>query len=1473
MKSIRLKRRTLFLFLLLLTIMLPQQSLSSERPGITDFYAVPNSFSPNNDGVKDESVIYYTIFDDSSATLDTEIDFFPPPYSLRAPLYDDFWHTLVLDSVATFSEGDYCISVSTLIAINTDPAGGLHYQEGLKSRDYCFHIPAYEPGEEDPFTGYHVTIGWGSVPDADLYTLYLREGGVAYDGANWVTTTGATSFGPFSTEYIGGGGCPNGSVPPFPGAPTLESAELVAGGVTAGTYNYAVTAWIRAAVANTICCDGEDILLEIYKRETLPSNQLEVVVPAGGSGVRLEWQPYPEAEYYAVYRTNSGAAAWDYDGDGQIGDGDPFTIAASRISPAEVTETFFIDSGAASVQGESPIPRLVVDYPYPVGRPVGDNTYTWDGYDGNGDLFPDGHSAYEIVVIDEEGPPNLWNATGFAQVDYTRPQIFRVSAIPPVTDGAVDFHYDVNENVIIDIQIYNVFGELIRSLSGTGDQTGNSISGGFQNECPTDDNVVEWDGTDINGVQVPNGIYTYFIDAIDDAGNSAVTQLTGTIEVNSPLHIYNLAASPEVFSPNGDTFFDQTTISYELSTTSQVRKWVLNQYATNTIAEFIGGAGNGELQSFTILDDNLVQSENWTVLFDTPTTFDVIGSLSLNVGSGVVGTPFVYTAADDVFSFLISAGTEPFVAGDVFSFGTYALLDTVRYVDFQEENVIFNPQTYVWNGFDDAGRALDSGPYIIRLHATNGYSSVYDQIGVVIDLEPPEAPIFLVPSVLTSADNMDIEGIVPPNAAGTVDAEIVQLYVRGSFFGTAEVDPGTGSFQFDNVPLEEGQNSIMARARDAAYNFSGFNEEIITRDITAPVLIRTFPSDNSIVNPDSTDLSQMYAVLQDANRIIFPPSSISILGPHGTEAGRDTLIYGDEGDTLFFLHPSPTALDTGQYTMQITAVDTVGNVLSISTTFFVSRDTVLAPLIATTVPEDRSYVTAPFNQIQVTFIDRSGEGINFNLTTVYLWDGHNIGSIIEDDFLQTNNGLDEITVTFYDYFPTDGSRDDTLFFRIHVEDYAEGTLVDYTSYWFVYDTSPPDIGTVMVYSDLDTLTIPAATDTSTIAGSVTRLSVELSDSLGNIDLINSTVTLTGPNGAIDVFNTNNGTDQVVLLFNPLVDEGFYEIGIIPVDVLGNTGLPRIYEFYFDQLVPQITDVGAEPNPFSPGNQDGYLDETLITFSLTQSAQVRIEISDINNDFVAYVPDANYTQFTAAESPHYVVWDGTQASDGAFVPSGVYTYTIIAFSNQAPAEIVQAIGTVVIDNTAPVAPILEGVECPIELLESVSTTSVTIHGTHPEPGVTIELFIEPDQTGADLGAVDSTLLISQGTTIVLTDGSFEYDIALDSGLNEVVGFAIDQVGNRKTLELSSTMCPPTSGPDSSDVGGLSNPPRQIRLDYFRIDNAIVEPSPFSPENDDGLFEQALVSFDIIGGGTAIGHNLRIVFANEDGLEVYDTDIYG
>ncbi len=124
----------------------------------------------------------------------------------------------------------------------------------------------------------------------------------------------------------------------------------------------------------------------------------------------------------------------------------------------------------------------------------------------------------------------------------------------------------------------------------------------------------------------------------------------------------------------------------------------------------------------------------------------------------------------------------------------------------------------------------------------------------------------------------------------------------------------------------------------------------------------------------------------------------------------------------------------------------------------------------------------------------------------------------------------------------------------------------------------------------------------------------------------------------------------------------------------NNGIDSVYKVKV--YVLQIYDLSATPDPFSPGESPGIKDTTTITANISYPFDWRVDIGP------EMFPEV-IRSFTGSGTEVSVVWDGTD-SQGA-VDDGNYTYTIYPATG---GTLAQEAGTVVVDNSPPVATITE-----------------------------------------------------------------------------------------------------------------------------------------------------------------------------------------
>ncbi|GAW92426.1 S8 family serine peptidase, partial [Calderihabitans maritimus] len=139
--------------------------------------------------------------------------------------------------------------------------------------------------------------------------------------------------------------------------------------------------------------------------------------------------------------------------------------------------------------------------------------------------------------------------------DTTKPVISNVSDGPDpflAAHNASNISFTLSEEAFVTVKIY-AGSTLVKTLLN------NSLRGAGSHS-------VSWDGTNNLGYRLPDGLYTYKINATDLAGNVA-DEVSGTIYLDKSIpEISNLRVTPSIFSP----VIGDATINYELSEESLV---------------------------------------------------------------------------------------------------------------------------------------------------------------------------------------------------------------------------------------------------------------------------------------------------------------------------------------------------------------------------------------------------------------------------------------------------------------------------------------------------------------------------------------------------------------------------------------------------------------------------------------------------------------------------------------------------------------------------------------------------------------------------------------------------------------------------------------------------------------------------------------------------------------------------------------
>jgi flagellar hook assembly protein FlgD len=357
---------------------------------------------------------------------------------------------------------------------------------------------------------------------------------------------------------------------------------------------------------------------------------------------------------------------------------------------------------------------------------------------------------------------------------------------------------------------------------------------------------ITWDGKNAAGAFVPDGAYTYVLEAWDDGGVSAKSEPRKIIVDNTPPSA-EVRFDYRIFSPNGDGRRDVLPIALK-GTKEDLWTAVAKNSAGTQVAK---GEFPGDLPSefyWTGADEKGVKLPDGEYVFTLSATDKAGNSFSVTTEPVVIDTKSrAFSVGTDFRAFSPNGdGVQDRLTITPANFSVDGLLDaTIEAVD-QAGRVRFSlrtqppiPTSIVFDGRGDDGKLLPDGVYRARATAryANGMVETAESEPVVIDTVPPTArlrastPIFS-PNNDRSKDSVTLYFDVSKPALwkGTV------LDGRGNIAAVYELEgkPPAEVF-FDGIGFEgevipDDTYTAFIEGRDAAGNRAESNRLQITVD-------------------------------------------------------------------------------------------------------------------------------------------------------------------------------------------------------------------------------------------------------------------------------------------------------------------------------------------------------------------------------------------------------------------------------------------------------------------------------------------------------------------------------------------------------------------------------------------------------------------------------------------------------------------
>lgn len=439
---------------------------------------------------------------------------------------------------------------------------------------------------------------------------------------------------------------------------------------------------------------------------------------------------------------------------------------------------------------------------------------------------------------------------------------------------------------------------------------------------------------------------------------------------------------------------------------------------------------------------------------------------------------------------------------------------------------------------------------------------------VTASIEPPDGTITRNPGVTISGT---VNGDVPPLAVNIFVGGLLESQITG-------LSPGQGFLHTLNLP-SEGPHVITVQATNSAVppsQSAAVPLGMVTLDRTAPqapVILEPNPSLGTLVTNAGSVTIEGFTSERDQITTDAQVPGIDLRGPSGVTFSPAPLLPIDASTGRFSTVADISLLPDGNYTVDVAVVDEVGNSDTGSVTrVSFTRDTtppqvdrvrvddILAPAVNPEI-----YVGLVSVPIEVSFTEPM---VTFPDLTVTQTGG-----------AATPTGISATTtrsITFVHGVITgfDGPVDMAL---TGGTDQAGNSLAEAFERFFIVDTTPPDV-----------LSVDPA-DLTRVSSSPARIRVRLEDppspagTFSGVDLLNSTVTLTGPlesaGGQVVVTATPFDPFTLDVVPNaPLTAEGTYRIRVEPQDKVGNRANGFTSSFVLDLSALSLSDRNVTANP-------------------------------------------------------------------------------------------------------------------------------------------------------------------------------------------------------------------------------------------------------------------------------------------------------
>ena len=396
-------------------------------------------------------------------------------------------------------------------------------------------------------------------------------------------------------------------------------------------------------------------------------------------------------------------------------------------------------------------------------------TIRWDGKTDSGETASDGLYRFYIRAWDDN--ENYGSTDIYSIYVDTQPPIVAIEKTDE-QERIFSPNDDGNKDVIPIVQTGT--SEDTWSAHFT-DSSGNTIKEKrWEESRPLS---FEWDGTNDDGILVPDGVYQYRIVSTDRAGNTRSAEYLNIVKNTEETPI-TLTIDHSHFSPNGDNVLDVILLEPDVPVVSGIKSWLLSVRDSNNITrrEYRGEGSTPSTTAFDGRDNqgNRLPEGGYTAVLDV---------LYINGNNpNAVSAPFVIDITppqasvklDNLIFSPNGDGNKDRVTINQETSLEENWFGTIRDID---ENIIYQykwieraDSTISWDGRKSDGSLADDGYYFYQLSTVDRAGNPGESRRVRFELNTEETEVLLT----TNYDYFS------PNGDGTKDNLLLLPRLKGS---------------------------------------------------------------------------------------------------------------------------------------------------------------------------------------------------------------------------------------------------------------------------------------------------------------------------------------------------------------------------------------------------------------------------------------------------------------------------------------------------------------------------------------------------------------------------------------------------------------------------------------------------------------------------------------------------------------------